>query len=93
MKFGLFVIPSSNNVFRCIDGAWTALPSSCPDGCITPEAKWKALSTIPGQPVRGNYVVCHKHLETLIVNRNAAKLFYGVPDFVELYTKEDVKKI
>lgn len=92
MKFGLFVTPASSNVFRCIDGAWTALPSSWPGRCTAPESAWKALSTLPGQPVRGDLIVSNAHLETLIVNRSAAKVIYGVPDDVDLYTLAEVKK-
>jgi hypothetical protein len=92
MKFGLFVIPASSSVFRCIDGVWTALPSSWPGRYTTPEGAWKALSTLPGQPVRGDLIVRNRHLETLIVNRSAAKVIYGVPDDAELYTVGEVKK-
>lgn len=92
MKFGLFVTPNCSGVFRCIDGEWTAIPSSYPEGCNTPEQVWEALSTMTGNPARGDVISQHEHLESLIVNRAHAKLFYGIPDDVGLYTVKEVKK-
>ncbi len=92
MKFGLFVTPNCSGVFRCIDGEWTVIPSSYPEGCSTPEQVWEALSTMTGKPARGDVISQHEHLETLIINRTHAKLFYGIPDDVGLYTVKEVKK-
>lgn len=92
MKFGLYLIPTTNLEIRCIDGRFEYIhPSSysnCPAG--HPD-RWRAVLDAPGtvapqRDVLAKLAACGR-LATW--SRAIARLFYGVPDDVELYQYGD----
>jgi len=89
MKFGIYALPDSNLDFRKMDGEWTALKSIATGNA---RKQWEYYSTEKGRPVNAEYIETHKHRQCQTYCRSVAKMFFGVPDDVELYG-EDTKSI
>ena len=89
MEFGIFTIPSSNLDFRKMDGVWTAV-----EPYVDGDSKkiWAYYTNVKGKPVDAEYVENHKQLQCRTYCRSVAKVLFGVPTEVELYT-EDAKGI
>ena len=91
MKFAVYVLPSTDMHIRCIDGEFCMIdPNSIPF-CEKYAEKWAAILSASGTPVspdviipllqNGGYLLAH--------SRAMAKMFYGLPDDVELYAYGD----
>lgn len=89
MKFGLYSIPSSSLTFRKMDGEWAAV-----EDLISGDSKemWKHYSTEKGKPVDGQRIETDEGLNCITYCRAIAKVMFGVPDSVDLYS-EDAKGI
>lgn len=89
MKFGIYVLPSTTLLVRCIDGVFTMVND--PQLMHNSGDKWQAIINAPGT------VVSPKHIIPKLRNggtlhtytRPIAKAYYRVPDDVELYTWGD----
>lgn len=90
MTIGLYVIPTSDMIFRKLDGEWDALKSHTPTN--DHRKVWKYYSTEKGKPIDGNYIETHENRQCLTYCRSVAKVLYGVPDNVQLYG-EDTQSI
>ena len=87
MKFAVYVLPSTDMHIRCIDGEFCMIDPNSVPFCETYAEKWAAIQSTPGTPVspdviipllqNGGYLLAH--------TRSMAKMFYGLPDDVELY--------
>jgi len=86
MKFGLFTIPTSNLIFRKMDGIWTA---HNPFTTNNHKAAWKYYTTDNGKPVNASILETNNKRMCLTHTRHIAKVLYGVPDDVELYAEDD----
>lgn len=85
--FGLYTIPSSNLIFRKMDGVWEAL--FCFTRIGSSADVWKYYSTQKGKPVDKDFIESHEGLQCLTYQRSVARFLYGVPQDVELYPDPD----
>lgn len=89
MTFGLYTIPTSDLVFRKMDGIWTAHNAFSSNDH---KANWKYYSTDKGRHVDARVLENHANRMCLTFTRSISKVLYGVPDDVELYA-EDAQNI
>lgn len=92
MKFGLYVIPSTDLVIRCIDGVFDYINSSSYERISpTSPARWQAILSAPYASTGTDDVLSKlKNSGSLLTwSRTIAKMFYAVPDDVELYQYGD----
>lgn len=89
MKFGLFTLQSTDHLVRCIDGKLSLIDNPA---FADPSAKrFASFIDAPEIPAKESELkIKLRNQGTLLTsNRSVAKVLYGVPDDVELYTVDD----
>lgn len=92
MKFGVYCLPNDDSRYRCVDGIWTRCQmSSKRREYPTRDARWQAILNEPGQTVNVDHLIpkLQNSGQLSTYCRSIAKVFYGVPDDVELYQPGD----
>lgn len=89
MKFGLFTLQCTDHLVRCIDGKLSLI-----DNPAFVEGSAKRFSSFIDAPEipskESELKIKLRNQGTLLTsNRSVAKVLYGVPDDVELYTVDD----
>ena len=89
MKFGLFTLQSTDHLVRCIDGKLSLIDSPAfVDGSAKRFASYIDAPAIPAK--EPELKIKLRNQGTLLTSsRPVAKVLYGVPDDVELYTVDD----
>lgn len=89
MKFGLYTVPTTNLLLRCIDGEFAWIHPNCNSrkhpGTVE---HWQAILDAPCTPAREDALDKLAISGSLLTyTRAIAKLLYSVPDDVELYER------
>lgn len=89
MKFGLFTLQSTDHLVRCIDGKLSLIDT--PAYAEGSEKRFASYVDAPEIPAKESELkIKLRNQGTLLTSsRSVAKVLYGVPDDVELYTAED----
>lgn len=89
MKLGLFTLQSTDHLVRCIDGRLSLIDSPAfVDGSAKRFASYIDAPAIPAK--ESELKIKLRNQGTLLTSgRSVAKVLYGVPDDVELYTVDD----
>lgn len=89
MKFGLFILQSTDHLVRCIDGKLSLIDS--PAFTDVPSKRFASYVNAPEIPAKESELkIKLRNQGTLLTSsRPVAKVLYGVPDDVELYTADD----
>lgn len=89
MKFGLFTLQSTDHLVRCIDGKLSLIDT--PAYVEGSEKRFASYVDAPEIPAKESELkIKLRNQGTLLTSsRSVAKVLYGVPDDVELYTAED----
>lgn len=91
MKFAMYQTPDTNLQIRCIDGEFTCVnPGSYSRFIPATPAHWSAILNAPGIPATAEVIEKLRISGSLCTyTRSIAKMFYSVPDDVELYERGD----
>lgn len=89
MKFGLFILQSTDYIVRCIDGKLSLIDNPAfVEGSAKRFASFVDAPEIPAK--ESELKIKLRNQGTLLTScRSVAKVLYGVPDDVELYTVDD----
>ena len=89
MKFGLFTLQSTDKLVRCIDGKLSLI--DVPAFAGSSAEMFASIVKAPETPAKESELKIRLRNQGALLtsSRSVAKVLYGVPDDVELYTAED----
>lgn len=89
MMFGLFTLPTTNHLVRCVDGVLSLIPD--PANSNSASGKFDAYLNAPALPcdTKELAVKLRNQGQLLTFHRGVAKVLFGVPDNVGLYVHGD----
>lgn len=89
MKFGLFTLQSTDHFVRCIDGKLSLIDS--PVFVDNSEKRFASFVEAPEIPSNESELKTKLRNQGALLtsSRSVAKVLYGVPDDVDLYTADD----
>lgn len=89
MKFGIFILQSTDKLIRCIDGKLSLINN--PVWEDDPSKRFASFIDAPEIPAKESELKTKLRNQGSLLTfcRSVAKVNYGVPDDVELYTTQD----